>query len=130
MFYGLSQYTKEAGTRWLYCDVTNTVESSSGKTYTAVTKSDVISVTVYEGKKLEGLEGTGTESEPYLLGTTENLATVADYVNNKKEHFDNSFFKFTADVTLPENWAPIGTSESGFNGIIDGDGHLLTVPKG
>lgn len=31
MFYGLSQYTKEAGTRWLYCDVTNTVESSSGK---------------------------------------------------------------------------------------------------
>ena len=79
---------------------------------------------------MDGLEGMGTESDPYLLGTTEDISTLADYVNNQKVDFTDRFFKITADITLPENWTPIGTSTTGFNGTIDGDGHLLTVPKG
>lgn len=35
------------------------------------------------------------------------------------------------DITLPEDWEPIGHSISRrFQGTIDGDGHLLTVPEG
>ena len=122
--------TDEVGVKWYYCELTNTITTRAGETLTATTKSDVVSVTVYEGKKMDGLEGMGTESDPYLLGTTEDISTLADYVNNQKVDFTDRFFKITADITLPENWTPIGTSTTGFNGTIDGDGHLLTVPKG
>lgn len=88
-------------------------------------------------------EGKGTKKEPYLLSTSENLKDLSDAVASG-EAFSGKYFKFTADITLPDNWTPIGSLKEGveftpglnkssynpFSGYIDGDNHLLTVPKG
>lgn len=76
------------------------------------------------------LAGTGTEADPYLVTSTADIQAVADYVNNGKGTFANQYLKFTEDITLPEGWTPIGIKTSKFQGNLDGDNHLLTVPKG
>lgn len=76
------------------------------------------------------LNGTGTESDPYLLTSTEDIQGIADYVNSGKGTFAGQYLKFTEDITLPAGWTPIGTKTFEFQGTIDGDNHLLTVPKG
>ena len=76
------------------------------------------------------LKGTGTEADPYQIASTEDIQAVADYVNNGKGTFANQYLKFTEDITLPTGWTPIGTKASKFQGNLDGDNHLLTVPEG
>nr|MCR5482094.1 hypothetical protein [Clostridia bacterium] len=71
------------------------------------------------------LEGEGTEGNPYLIGTAEELKAFRDMVNegdNKALHA-----KLTADVDLEnEDWEPIGgiTSDAakGYAGTFDGNG--------
>ena len=76
------------------------------------------------------LKGTGTEEDPYQIATTDDIQAVADYVNNGKGTFSGQYLKFTEDITLPTGWTPIGTKTSKFQGNLDGDNHLLTVPEG
>ena len=76
------------------------------------------------------LKGTGTEADPYQIASTEDIQAVADYVNNGKGTFANQYLKFTEDITLPTGWTPIGTKASKFQGNLDGDNHLLTIPEG
>ena len=76
------------------------------------------------------LKGTGTQEDPYQIATTEDIQAVADYVNSGKGTFEGQYLKFTADITLPTGWTPIGAEKSKFKGNLDGDNHLLTVPKG
>ena len=76
------------------------------------------------------LAGTGTEADPYLVTSTADIQAIADYVNSGKGTFANQYLKFTEDITLPEGWTPIGIKTSKFQGNLDGDNHLLTVPKG
>ena len=76
------------------------------------------------------LKGTGTEADPYQITSTDDIQAVADYVNNGKGTFSGQYLKFTEDITLPTGWTPIGTKASKFQGNLDGDNHLLTVPEG
>lgn len=76
------------------------------------------------------LKGTGTEADPYQITSTDDIQAVADYVNSGKGTFSGQYLKFTEDITLPTGWTPIGTKASKFQGNLDGDNHLLTVPEG
>ncbi len=89
------------------------------------------------------LKGSGTEADPYLLSTSADLKLVSDTVAGG-ETYAGKYFKFTANITLPDNWTPIGSLKEGktwsttlkssefnaFSGIIDGGNYTLTVPKG
>ena len=83
------------------------------------------------------LSGKGTESEPYLIGTREDLAYFAkNYYTLCGEN--GAVFKLTADIVwsdyktglLPvSNWTPIGSPAIGmkpFTGTFDGDGHSIS----
>ena len=87
-------------------------------------------------------KGEGTANNPWLLETTDDIVKLRDYVNEGYDFFD-TFLKFDKDISLPNDWVPIGklkdetktSIEKGanlyaFSGTIDGDNHLLTIPEG
>jgi len=70
--------------------------------------------------------GEGTENEPYLVGTVEQIAKLGD-----EENLDG-FFKQIADidfsaVTVAQNkgWEPIGDSDNPFSGTYDGNNRRI-----
>lgn len=75
----------------------------------------------------QGITGEGTQESPYLLKNAVNLAEVSANVA-AGEKYEGKYFKMTADIELPADWTPIGTSSVRFKGSIDGDNHLLTIP--
>lgn len=69
--------------------------------------------------------GTGTEDDPYLVATAEQLNYVRDFMT--------SHFKQTANINLgvePWNtgagWQPIGTANNNFTGSYDGDLYAIS----
>ncbi len=109
-------------------------------TFTYNTAKVSIDITVRSTDKLN-LEGSGTESDPYKLSSTSDMTELSEYVaaGGKTE---GMFFVMTNDITLPEEWTPIGVTNDGsvkiksgknftpFSGSLDGQNHTLTVPKG
>ena len=101
---------------------------------------------VWNGGKKLWTNGSGTESDPYLVESAENLAFLA-YIVNKGFDTKGAYFKLTVDVDLNGSsnqlWTPIGLgpnvySEDGcergstsvcntsFQGHFDGDGHTIS----
>lgn len=97
---------------------------------------------------MENFKGEGTEENPYLLENADDCENLSLAVSTGKT-YENTYFKITDNITLPEDWVPIGSLLDGneydpglsshyysyFSGHIDGanpDGgnYLLTVPRG
>ncbi|HIS72507.1 MAG TPA: S-layer homology domain-containing protein [Candidatus Scatomorpha pullicola] len=80
---------------------------------------------------LETAEGSGTESDPYIIPDLEMLAFYRDMINAGSDSKYNSVhYKLTADIDLggEENpWTPIGSNKDhAFTGTFDGDGHTIS----
>ena len=99
-----------------------------------------------------GVEGAGTEENPYLIGTADQLYAFADWYNTNAGTLlndeSNTYVKLTADINLnagftftsggykgegrPKNWVPIGTLGTNFSpmlpylGEFDGAGHTIS----
>ena len=74
------------------------------------------------------LVGSGTELDPYLVSSENDLAFVAHQVNTSVTTFSGEFFKLTTDLDLGGHlWTPIGENKSTgfFSGTFDGDGHTV-----
>ena len=85
--------------------------------------------------------GSGTEQDPYQLSSAADMQNLSQLV---AAGFitEGTFFRMTANITLPENWAPIGCTKDGsidikkgknlnaFRGTIDGAGYTVTVLAG
>ena len=66
--------------------------------------------------------GTGTEEDPYLISTAEQLAFVAMSVNQGVDTFKDKHLKLTKDIHLMGiEWTPIGNKTYQFEGHFDGD---------
>ena len=83
--------------------------------------------------------GTGTQGDPWLIASQEDLTALAEFLNSgNAEQFDADaagvgnchgyYFKQTADIDLTGvTWEPIGYSGSYyFAGNYDGGGHSIT----
>ena len=76
-------------------------------------------------------QGLGTEEEPFLITDENDLKTLAADVNNRIA-YTGMYFKLTIDITLTDDWIPIGIHASNshdiksFNGIFDGDNHTIS----
>ena len=57
--------------------------------------------------------GDGTESNPYLIATAEDLAQIGG----------EAYYSLTNSITLPEEWETIPE----FTGYLDGSNHTITV---
>ncbi len=80
-------------------------------------------------------EGEGTEVNPYLIQSVEDMWKLSNYTKGKSFTDTNTYFKLTADIDLSaDNWVPIcASAESGwvatpnsFNGNFDGNGKTIT----
>ena len=73
--------------------------------------------------------GSGTETDPYQIGTAEGLKWFRDIVNGSNGQTQNrgAYAVLTADIDLNnEPWTPIGPSGSGsYTGTFDGKGHTI-----
>ena len=82
------------------------------------------------GKAAPSLSGKGTERDPYVIRTADQLAAFAKYVDGGKT-YEGEYVVLGADIDLSDagNWDPIG-AESGttaiFQGTFDGKGHSIT----
>lgn len=81
------------------------------------------------------LQGEGTERNPYLITSAEELALVAYKINiEKNQSYANSRFKLTKDISLiGKFWTPIGTEDCKFNGVFNFNGfkvYGLSVQSG
>lgn len=63
------------------------------------------------------LSGSGTSSNPYIISNENDL--------NKIRLDLNAYYKLDSDITLTNDWVPIGTITEPFRGSIDGDGHSI-----
>ena len=92
------------------------------------------------------LPGAGTADDPKLIYTASDLEQIREMVA-EGNGFEGYYFRFENDITLPDDWTPIGCTVDGtnkfdprkpsekdnlraFSGTILGNGKLLTVPKG
>lgn len=101
---------------------------------------------VWNGGKKLWTNGSGTESDPYLIESAENLAFLA-YIVNKGFDTKGVYFRLTVDVDLNgsygQRWIPMGLGSNvysedgcergstsvcstGFQGHFDGDGHTIS----
>ena len=111
-------------------DVNNSPDARSGYiVVTAGALKDTVTVTQFEAVPLTG---TGTEDDPYLVCSPEQLDAVRDD--------PSAYYKLCRDIDLTsylasggegytkwgaEGWMPLGNSAVPFIGGMDGDGHTI-----
>lgn len=85
---------------------------------------------VWNGTIASGFAGgTGTEGDPWLIENAEQLAYLAQQVNNGTD-YERKHFRLVSDLDLSGNeWTPIGTYRKPFWGGFDGGGHTITGMK-
>ena len=78
--------------------------------------------------------GAGTSTDPYLITSEADLRALSEAVKNDTAEgiTKNKYFKLTQDITLTQEFPPIGgyASGYGFQGDFDGAGHTITVQAG
>ncbi|MEI3501285.1 MAG: hypothetical protein V8Q39_07330 [Anaerovoracaceae bacterium] len=78
-------------------------------------------------------DAEGSETNPYLISTADDLKKLAVAVNSG-ENQAGKYYKLTEDLELPGNFEPIGRymgnpvyADYAFAGNFDGDGHTVAV---
>ena len=95
-----------------------------------VAKDETIRVTLtpstaWDGTK-EAPTGQGTEDAPYEIESGEQLAWLADAVNNASS-VTKLYVELTDDIDLGNQlWTPIGKDSHEFTGCFDGQGHTVS----
>ena len=85
----------------------------------------------WTGSSSAWTKGTGTQSNPYLIETPEQLAYLSEIVNAGVNLYDGIYFKQTADFNMNNlPWTPIGSSlTNNFLGNYDGNEKSITNLK-
>ena len=84
---------------------------------------------IWDGTSEFWTQGSGTESNPYLIQNARQLACLAEFVNAGNS-YDNTYFRLTTDVYIDSTiaWQPIGISNTFyFGGHFDGNNHTVTL---
>lgn len=83
-------------------------------------------VDTWDGTAVAFTQGRGTKEEPWLIENAEQLAYLAQQVNNGTD-YRWKHFRLVSDLDLSvKEWTPIGTEGNLFWGGFDGDGHTIT----
>ncbi len=73
----------------------------------------------------EGL-GSGTEIDPYLISTPQDVQTFSTYVANDRIDISSKFFKVANNIDMyGVDFTPIGASRA-FTGTLDGNGKVIS----
>lgn len=86
-------------------------------------------VDTWDGTAVAFTQGRGTKEEPWLIENAEQLAYLAQQVNNGTD-YEREHFLLVSDLDLSgKEWTPIGTDGNPFWGGFDGGGHTITGMK-
>lgn len=82
---------------------------------------------VWDGTTAESIKyGDGSNDNPYLITSANELAYIATQVNNGTS-YENKYFHLLIDIDLDnKEWTPIGDNDNSFKGIFDGNGHVIS----
>ncbi|MBQ9285000.1 MAG: InlB B-repeat-containing protein [Bacteroidaceae bacterium] len=96
---------------------------------------------IWDGTADKQLSGNGSQANPFLISTPEQLAGLAEMVNVDRQDFAGKHFRLTQDIYLNSfaegrdtlMWTPIGqifmdwqtTDTCAFRGSFDGGGHTI-----
>lgn len=72
------------------------------------------------------LSGSGTATDPYLIGSDADWETFVSYINDKGGQYRYSYYKLTADIKVT-SMAGKNNDDNAFKGIFDGNGHTMTL---
>lgn len=104
---------------------------------TAVPHTISAKTSIWDGSVAsEFSSGNGSESSPYRITTADELAFLAEAVNNGNT-FTGVYFELDADIFLNDTaesnwkenakkWIPIGAFDTAFSGIFNGNGHTVS----
>ena len=74
-------------------------------------------------------KGSGTEKDPYIISSVDELKIFAATVNGTGITYQNQYIKLSDDIDQldisGEKWTSIGTSTNKFMGTFDGDGKTI-----
>ena len=80
---------------------------------------------VWSSGSVTSLSGDGTESNPYKIGTANELAFLAEKINADEAEYVGKHYVLVSDINLAgKEWVPIGTKEP-FKGVFDGKNHKI-----
>lgn len=83
-------------------------------------------VDTWDGTAVAFTQGRGTKEEPWLIENAEQLAYLAQQVNNGTD-YEREHFLLVSDLDLGgKEWTPIGTDGNPFWGGFDGGGRTIT----
>ena len=83
-------------------------------------------VDTWDGTAVAFTKGNGTEDDPWRIENAEQLAYLAQQVNNGTD-YEKGHFLLVSDLDLSgKEWTPIGTHGKSFWGGFDGGGHTIT----
>ena len=86
-------------------------------------------VDTWDGTAVAFTQGRGTKEEPWLIENAEQLAYLAQQVNNGTD-YEREHFLLVSDLDLSgKEWTPIGTDGNPFWGGFGGGGHTITGMK-
>lgn len=71
------------------------------------------------------LEGSGVESDPFQIGSEDDLLYAAALLNKNDGRVTGKYFSLTEDIVLTENFPMIAS----FSGVFDGAGHSISGLK-
>ena len=120
------------GEHYFYVVITLSPKDKNSQVASVSTKSAILKIDFVE--RTTNLEGKGTQENPYLIKTAENLTEIQKLAA-AGDSFAGAYFKIVNNITLPAGWSPIGTKDCAFSGSIDGKrddntNATITVPKG
>lgn len=68
------------------------------------------------------LKGAGTEADPYLIESTDDMLKLSKFVNSNRVEYYGAFFKVTKDLDFTNcTYEPLGLANVKFQGIFDGN---------
>ena len=97
-------------------------DDDSGYYFDYNDKNELVIKSVEKDPIVFNLKGTGTESDPYLIGSYNDwkMATI-------KADQANVYFKLTKDIDFTgKHFYMLGSIKNKFTGTLDGDGHKLS----
>lgn len=81
---------------------------------------------VWSSGSVTSLLGEGTETNPYKIGTANELAFLAKKINTGEAKYVGKHYVLVSDINLAgKEWVPIGTKDKPFAGVFDGKDHKI-----
>lgn len=83
---------------------------------------------IASGISVDNFLGSGTEEDPYLIGSADDLQHLQHEIANNSSDMADKYYKMTADIDMTGT-APmeaIGTDNTPFTGTFDGNGYVIS----